>query len=102
MRSLLALGCLLALLFPVVSASDDLHPLRAEAEESTISKRIVKHTPGAKSAAWAQGGGAHAQPAGFSFFGPEDDVCGTVSLLSPACPQQAVRLTVASRAPPLA
>ena len=36
------LGCVLILLFPVVSATDDLHPLRQEVDESGSSKRF-KH-----------------------------------------------------------
>jgi len=35
-----ALGCVLVLLFPVISATDDLHPMRAEMEES---KRAFHH-----------------------------------------------------------
>jgi len=38
-RSLLALGCMLVVLFPVVSATDDLRAMRAELEESPSSKR---------------------------------------------------------------
>jgi hypothetical protein len=37
-RSLIALACLLLLLFPIVSASDDLHPSQALLEDAT--KRI--------------------------------------------------------------
>jgi hypothetical protein len=37
-KALLALACVLVLLFPVVSASDDLHPAQAVLEEAT--KRI--------------------------------------------------------------
>ncbi len=37
-KALLALTCVLVLLFPVVSASDDLHPAQAVLEEAT--KRI--------------------------------------------------------------
>jgi hypothetical protein len=37
-KSLLALACVVVLLFPIVSASDDLHPVQAVAEEAT--KRI--------------------------------------------------------------
>ena len=37
-RSLLALGCMLLLLFPIISASDDLHPTQALMEEAT--KRV--------------------------------------------------------------
>jgi hypothetical protein len=35
-----ALGCVLVLLFPVISATDDLHPMRSEMEES---KRAFCH-----------------------------------------------------------
>jgi hypothetical protein len=38
-RSLLALGCMLLLLFPIISASDDLHPTQALMEEAT--KRVL-------------------------------------------------------------
>jgi len=38
---LLALGCLLVILFPVISATDDLHAMRAEMEESPASKRSI-------------------------------------------------------------
>ncbi|MGA7218448.1 MAG: hypothetical protein WBX38_09045, partial [Candidatus Sulfotelmatobacter sp.] len=41
-QGLLALGCGLVLLFPVISASDDLHAMRAEMEDSTVSKRAVR------------------------------------------------------------
>src|ERR1700740_527330 len=34
------LACVLILLFPVVSVTDDLHPLRPEMEESNPSKKI--------------------------------------------------------------
>ncbi len=35
LQCLLALGCVLVLLFPVVSATDDLHAMRSEMEESS-------------------------------------------------------------------
>jgi hypothetical protein len=38
---LCVLGCTLVLLFPVISASDDLHAMRAEMEESSPGKRGV-------------------------------------------------------------
>ncbi len=40
---ILVLGCILTLLFPVISATDDLHAMRPESEESCSSKRSVKH-----------------------------------------------------------
>jgi hypothetical protein len=40
---MLVLGCMLLLLFPVVSASDDLHAMRPEVEESSLSKKASQH-----------------------------------------------------------
>src|ERR1700733_3653625 len=47
LQCLLTLGCALVLLFPVVSATDDLHAMRAEMEES--SKRGIRQTVSDKS-----------------------------------------------------
>jgi hypothetical protein len=47
----LALGCAVVLLFPVISATDDLHAMRAEMEESATSKRTVRQAAGEKSLA---------------------------------------------------
>jgi hypothetical protein len=52
LQCLLALGCVLVLLFPVISASDDLHAMRAEMEESATSKRTVRQASGDKNSAW--------------------------------------------------
>src|SRR5271154_3320104 len=51
LQCLLALACLLVLLFPVISATDDLHAMRQEAEESSSSaKQTLKqaNAPGAR------------------------------------------------------
>jgi hypothetical protein len=42
LQCLLALGCALIVLFPVISATDDLHAMRAEMEESQASKRSIR------------------------------------------------------------
>jgi hypothetical protein len=52
LQFLLALGCVLVLLFPVISATDDLHAMRAEMEESATSKRAVRQAGGERHAAW--------------------------------------------------
>ena len=52
LQCLLALGCLLVLLFPVISASDDLHVMRAEMEDSSISKRTVRQAASEKASGW--------------------------------------------------
>lgn len=48
LRCLLILGCALVLLFPVVSATDDLHSLRPDMEESSPTKRALKQGGGEK------------------------------------------------------
>jgi hypothetical protein len=52
LQCLVALGCALILLFPVISASDDLHAMRAEMEESSSSKRTVRLAGTDKHSAW--------------------------------------------------
>jgi hypothetical protein len=52
LQCLLALGCALVLLFPVISATDDLHAMRAEMEESASSKRAVRQAGSEKSSGW--------------------------------------------------
>jgi len=58
-HSLLALGCMLIVLFPVVSATDDLRAMRPEMEESSNSKRSVCESHSDRTAA----GKCHTQPA---------------------------------------
>jgi len=99
-RAFVLLGCLLVLLFPVVSATDDLHPIRAEIEESSPSKRIVKQSPGAKSPAWRSDGGPPAQLVFVPSFAPDNDRCGSVSEYLPFLPEQAPAGTTGCRAPP--
>ena len=41
LHTFLALGCLLVVLFPVISATDDMHAMRAEMEESPASRRSI-------------------------------------------------------------
>jgi len=46
-----ALGCAFVLLFPVISATDDLHAMRAEMEECSPGKRGVCQAAGEKASA---------------------------------------------------
>jgi len=41
LQCVLTLTCVLVILFPVISATDDLHAMRAEMEESQVNKQIV-------------------------------------------------------------
>jgi hypothetical protein len=50
-HSLLALACMLVVLFPVISATDDLHAMRAEMEESPSTKRNISQTSSDRSTA---------------------------------------------------
>jgi hypothetical protein len=52
LQCLLALACLLVILFPVVSATDDLCAMRNEMEESPASKRSVLHASSEKASDW--------------------------------------------------
>ncbi|HEY6304142.1 MAG TPA: hypothetical protein VIX14_13865 [Terriglobales bacterium] len=47
-----ALGGVLILLFPVISATDDLHAMRAEMEESSPGKRSVCQSTVEKASGW--------------------------------------------------
>lgn len=42
LHSLFALGCLLVVLFPVISATDDMQAMRAEVEESSSKKSVCQ------------------------------------------------------------
>lgn len=55
-RAIVLLGCLLVLLFPVVSATDDLHPIRTEMEESNPSRRAVKLASAPQAPDWGHFG----------------------------------------------
>src|SRR5579863_9815764 len=101
-RPLLVFGCILMLLFPVVSATDDLHAVRQEIEESAPSKRMVKQAVGDKSAA-----SANVSCALSAWVSPvpvhtNDQVCGRVVVISVVLAQQAHATERASRAPPFA
>jgi hypothetical protein len=59
LQCLLALGCMLVILFPVVSATDDLRAMRSEMEESPASKRAIRQASLDKASTWK----CHSQPA---------------------------------------
>ena len=51
-QALLALGCVLVILFPVISATDDLMAMRTEMEESPVSKRSIRQASHDKASIW--------------------------------------------------
>jgi hypothetical protein len=48
LQFILALACALILLFPVISATDDLHAMRAAMEDAAVSKRALCQAAGDK------------------------------------------------------
>lgn len=52
LQCFLALGCMLVILFPVVSATDDLRVMRSEMEESPASKRTIRAASNDKASSW--------------------------------------------------
>jgi hypothetical protein len=99
-RSLVLLGCLLVLLFPVVSASDDLHPISAEIEESGPFKRTVKQSPGINAAIWTHHASGAALPARVFSIRPQAFVLGAMPAFAPSFAGQPPVLGSDSRGPP--
>jgi hypothetical protein len=98
LQVLLALGCMLVILFPVISATDDLRAMRTEMEESPASKRSVCQKTGEKACAakW------HSQPlvaVVSDFFAVHDTTWHTVPVRSFSTPEF-LRLDLRPRAPP--
>ena len=99
-RLFLLLGCLLALLFPVVSATDDLHPINQEIEDSVSSKHAVKQSPGGRSHSC----GNHAAPSVQSVcvVPPQFEVGALLLPYVSLPPRNAFFSAVQGRAPPAA
>ena len=95
---LLVLGCVLVLLFPVISASDDLHAIRFVTEEPG-SQRRVKQLAGHRSNAMSKSG-IVARSVASLFRQRHDQVCGRVYLAPLFLPGERTVPEFASRAPP--
>jgi hypothetical protein len=78
LQCLLALGCVLVILFPVISATDDLMAMRTEMEESPVSKRSIHQASQDKASGWSAR--LQIQPA----------LTGTPTLFAPAVEQGAL------------
>lgn len=99
-RSCLLLSCVLMLLFPVVSATDDLHALGQEMEESSSSKRLVKPAASDKSTTGLSKGDVPLALIDPTSFTPSHEACGQVLVVSVFLPRRAQSRQRASRAPP--
>jgi hypothetical protein len=99
--SSLLLMCVLVLLFPVVSASDDLHPMRPEMEESNPFKRTVKQLSSNTAATSPPNpGSVFAGSILDSQIVPSHEVCARISPSSSIVPELRVVRQCDSRAPP--
>jgi hypothetical protein len=98
--SFVSLVCLLALLFPVVSATDDMQAMRGEVEESSPTKRVVKQSASLQSSTWANDGGPPAQLTQEVSFQSGLATNGRVSEYSPVLIEQPSASMVGCRAPP--
>lgn len=100
-RSFLLLGCILMLLFPVVSATDDLHAVRQEMEEPGTSKRLAMQPAGEKTSVRLHGVGVSAAYLASAFlFRVTSEACAPVIESPTRLPQRVELRTRASRAPP--
>ena len=95
---LLALGCMLVILFPVISASDDLQAMRSEMEETPAGKRSACHKSSEKTSSdrW------HSQPlaAVVSDFSVVLESAWSVAPLRLLFTPQFHRIDLPARAPP--
>src|SRR5579864_6808276 len=99
LQCLLALACTLAVLFPVISASDDLLVMRSEAEEAPVGKRMTRPASHEKSSAskWLNSPALVAAATNFFLPGQFSQPSPNPHLMVPAAP--AVQRP--ARAPPL-
>ena len=100
-RPLLLLVCVLALLFPVVSATDDLHAMRSEMEEPGPCKRMLRQGAGDKTSSWLSGCSTPtAHLLVVSSPCPGCQFCGRVWALHELLPLRVQRNPSGCRAPP--
>ena len=80
-NTLVLVGCLLLLLFPVISASDDLLALGLEMEESGATNCLVKQSVPTKAHIPGDGVGAPAHLPKTTPFAPDDELltCSPIS-----------------------
>ena len=85
LQATLALSCLLSLLFPIISATDDLNAMRQVFEESSPGKRMLKRAVNHSFAA----GGSNTPPAELNSLLqglPFNQTCGCILIAHPGVP----------------
>lgn len=97
---LLILGCVLVLLFPVVSATDDLQAMRLEMEDPGCQGWVKNWTGDRSSCPLSKPTSLLVQSSGSACARQDDRVCGRVYLAPPPAVVEANLDQLASRAPP--
>ena len=100
LRCVLMLGCVLLLLFPVVSATDDLHAMRSEAEESSSTARALKDGNSDKIPSWLTRELPLAQFVRVAFSPEVNRVCGNIVAESLSGVLSGLTCECSGRAPP--
>ena len=99
--ALILVACVLLLLFPIVSASDDLHAMRSEIEESCPSKRLAKQAVCHRSNAPEFGAGDLQLQNAFLLTQPQFHVSEMLDVLSVGDSDQSLVKRCRGRSPPL-
>src|SRR5579862_9528528 len=98
-RCVLALGFVLLLLFPVISATDDLRAMQPETEECPSGRRACRSAENEKDHSPHMGTGP-ALVALFTAFAPSDEFRALVVTFSVQQPIPVLRAAATGRAPP--
>jgi hypothetical protein len=88
------------LLFPVVSATDDLHPMRAEMEESNPFKRVVQQSNSNSSSAFSPTGSLLVRSISDAQICPDNEVFALVAIHSVVIPELVSFSRHCARPPP--
>ena len=100
LQYLIALICVVFLLFPVISASDDLHAMRPEMEESSSSKRTFGQAPEQRSSAQFHWAPLAARLTPLLIVLPNNQISNQRPLTQESLPPAVGLSALASRAPP--
>ena len=101
-QCILVLGCILMLLFPVVSATDDLHFIRPESEELSRTRRVARAAASDRVVNWT--GAVGPQPAvllAASITTPSASDSFLATTVSPLLPIERALTCFGTRAPPV-
>jgi hypothetical protein len=99
-NSLVLVSCVLVLLFPIVSATDDLLAMRLEIDESSPTKRLVKQSASPKVPVLGRDAGPLAALHAVSIGAPDKQLRGRVPTYEAALPQRDPARNSGCRAPP--